>query len=75
MATIRTPDIKIEPLDAALDEARELIAESDAFYLDLYPPESNLVDEKDHYHLWGFRRAGESFGVGFRGGRQVREGG
>ncbi|MCP4330913.1 MAG: hypothetical protein GY791_21200 [Alphaproteobacteria bacterium] len=42
--------------------------------VELYPPESHLVDEKDHYHLWGFRRAEDSFGVGFRTGRQVREG-
>ncbi len=39
--------------------------------VELYPPESLLVDEKHHYHLWGFRRPEDTFGVGFRHGRQV----
>jgi len=39
--------------------------------VELYPPESHLVDEKHHYHLWGFTRPGATFGVGFRNGRRV----
>ena len=41
--------------------------------VELYPPESQLVDEKHHYHLWGFRTPGDTLGVGFRDGRKVQD--
>ncbi len=41
--------------------------------VELYPPEGHLVDEKDHYHLWGFTTPNETFGIGFRNGRQVKD--
>lgn len=40
--------------------------------VECYPKESQLVDEKHHYHLWGFRSPERSFGIGFRVGRQTR---
>lgn len=39
--------------------------------VELYPKESNLIDEKHHYHLWGLRSPEASFGIGFKTGRQV----
>ncbi len=39
--------------------------------VELYPKESNLIDEKHHYHLWGLRTPEASFGIGFKTGRQV----
>lgn len=39
--------------------------------VEIYPKESQLVDEKNHYHLWGFRSPESSFGIGFRVGRKV----
>ena len=42
--------------------------------VEIYPRESQLVDEKHHYHLWGFRSPLDSFGIGFQVGRQVRGG-
>ncbi len=41
--------------------------------VEIYPPESQLVDEKHHYHLWGFSTPGETLGLGFRGGRMVQK--
>ncbi len=40
--------------------------------VEIYPKESQLVDEKHHYHLWGFRSPKNSFGIGFRVGRQTK---
>jgi len=40
--------------------------------VEVYPKESQLVDEKHHYHLWAFRSPDRSFGIGFQGGRKVR---
>jgi hypothetical protein len=40
--------------------------------VEIYPPESQLVDEKHHYHLWGFCTPGETLGIGFRDGRKVQ---
>jgi hypothetical protein len=34
--------------------------------VEIYPKESRLVDAKHHYHLWGFRNADKSFGIGFQ---------
>ena len=33
--------------------------------LELYPKESNLVDAKNQYHLWGFTDPKQTFGIGF----------
>lgn len=33
--------------------------------VEVYPKESHLVDEKHHYHLWGFRSPEGGFGIGF----------
>lgn len=38
------PDIEIENLDPELPEAQALLAASDAFYIDLYPAESNHLE-------------------------------
>ncbi len=35
--------------------------------VEIYPKETDLVDAKHHYHLWGFRKGDKSFGVGFTG--------
>lgn len=40
--------------------------------VELYPKESQLVDEKHHYHMWAFRSPERSFGIGFRVGRKLR---
>ena len=40
--------------------------------VEIYPKESQLVDEKHHYHLWAFRSPERSFGIGFQSGRKVR---
>lgn len=40
--------------------------------VELYPAESNLVDAKDHYHLWALTSPEDSFGVGFQHGREVK---
>lgn len=40
--------------------------------VEIYPKESQLVDEKHHYHLWAFRSPDRSFGIGFQTGRKVR---
>ncbi len=40
------PEAKIEILDPRAPDARELIAASDAFYLDLYPAESNHLESE-----------------------------
>lgn len=34
--------------------------------VEIYPPESRLVDAKHHYHLWGFTRPGRTLGIGFK---------
>lgn len=39
--------------------------------VELYPPESQLVDARNQYHLWGFTDPEGTFGVGFRHGREV----
>lgn len=36
--------------------------------VEVYPRVSHLVDEKHHYHLWGFRSPEDTFGIGFRVG-------
>lgn len=41
--------------------------------VELYPAEKNLVDAKDHYHLWAYTSPDNSFGIGFRHGREVKE--
>lgn len=41
---MKTPDIEIEYLDPETTEVRQLIAESDAYYVDLYPVESNHLE-------------------------------
>ncbi|MDH3386659.1 MAG: GNAT family N-acetyltransferase [Gammaproteobacteria bacterium] len=41
---MKTPDMDIEHLDPDAPEVRELIAASDAFYIDLYPAESNHLE-------------------------------
>lgn len=41
---MKTPDMNIEHLDPEAAEVRELIAASDAFYVDLYPAESNHLE-------------------------------
>ena len=41
--------------------------------VEIYPPETQLVDEKHHYHLWGFCTPGETLGIGFRDGRKVQD--
>lgn len=33
--------------------------------VEIYPPESKLVDAKHHYHLWGFTKPGRTLGLGF----------
>ena len=33
--------------------------------MELYPKESNLVDAKNQYHLWGFTDPEKTFGIGF----------
>ncbi len=40
--------------------------------VELYPAERNLIDAKDHYHLWAFTSPEDSFGIGFRHGREVK---
>ena len=40
--------------------------------VEMYPAERFLVDAKDHYHLWGFTSPEETFGIGFRDEREVR---
>jgi len=40
--------------------------------IEIYPPESKLVDAKHHYHLWGFRAPGRTLGIGFKD-RQVTD--
>ena len=39
--------------------------------VEVYPKESHLIDEKHHYHLWGFRSPEGSFGIGFKSDRKV----
>jgi len=39
--------------------------------VELYPKESLLVDAKNQYHLWAFTSPQDTFGVGFRHGREV----
>lgn len=41
--------------------------------VEMYPAESHLVDAKDHYHLWAFTSASDSFNVGFKHGREVKD--
>ncbi|MGI9302389.1 MAG: DUF7694 domain-containing protein [Gammaproteobacteria bacterium] len=40
--------------------------------VELYPAERDLVDAKAHYHLWAFTAPGDTFGMGFGHGREVR---
>ncbi|MEE8545022.1 MAG: hypothetical protein V3T29_04355 [Alphaproteobacteria bacterium] len=40
--------------------------------VELYPSEKHLVDAKDHYHLWAYTSPHNSFGIGFKHGREVR---
>lgn len=39
--------------------------------VELYPSEKHLVDAKDHYHLWAYTSPHNSFGIGFKHGREV----
>ncbi len=39
--------------------------------VEVYPKGSQLIDEKHHYHLWGFRSPKDTFGIGFQIGRQA----
>lgn len=39
--------------------------------VELYPPESHLVDARNQYHLWGLTDPDDTFGVGFRHGRET----
>ena len=60
---------EIEPLDPDSDEARELIALSDAFYDGLYPAESNHLESSTDLQapgvfLFGCRVDGELAGCG-----------
>lgn len=41
--------------------------------VELYPAERNLVDAKDHYHLWAFTSPEHNFGIGFEHGREVKD--
>ena len=40
--------------------------------VEVYPKGSQLIDEKHHYHLWGFRSPKDTFGIGFQVGRKTR---
>jgi hypothetical protein len=44
---MKTPDMEIEFLDPDSSEVRQLIAASDAYYVDLYPAESNHLESRD----------------------------
>lgn len=59
----------IESLDSDKPEVKALIAESDAFYEGLYPPESNHLDSittlvEDHVFFLGCRIEGQLAGCG-----------
>ena len=41
------PDVDIENLDPDSPEVRALIAASDAYYVDLYPAESNHLESSE----------------------------
>ncbi len=44
---MKIPDIEIESLDPEAVEVQQLIAASDAFYVDLYPAESTHLESSD----------------------------